>query len=89
MKDLLDLQSVALRYSEDADNVLIEPIAKDEFLQIANWLTELQERREKDCDHEIFPIKNKEIDSGFMCAKCYKFFREFFGEFNLEKEKEG
>jgi len=89
MKDLLNLQSVALRYSEDANNLLIEPIAKDEFLQISNWLTELQERRDKDCDHEIFSIKNKKIDSGFMCAKCNKIFEKFRGTLNLEKEKEG
>lgn len=87
MRDLLDLQSVALKYSESANNILIEATASEEFLQIANWLTELQERREKDCEHEIFSIKNEKIDSGFMCRKCNKFFREFFGTLNLEKEE--
>jgi len=87
MKDLLDLQSVTLRYIEDADNLLIEPIAKDEFLQIANWLTELQERRAKDCDHELFSVKNEKIDSGFMCAHCKTVFKQFFGKLSLEKEE--
>jgi len=35
---------------------------------------------ENSCEHELISIKNEKIDSGFMCVKCSKLYREYVGE---------
>lgn len=32
------------------------------------------------CDHELVSIRNKAIDSGFMCVNCNRLFKEYTGQ---------
>ncbi len=47
--------------------------------QICIWLEELKTYRSANCEHEIIPIKNEVIDSGYMCVHCGKLYKEYIG----------
>lgn len=79
--DMLDIDRVVRRMEMMSEmNILVDPEYTKECLQIFAWLTELKERRLKDCECELISIKNEKIDSGFMCIHCGRIFAEYQGE---------
>lgn len=84
-----EVQYILNKYQDLLDNEfsLLNDTTEFEARTIVSLMHELKERRAKDCEHEIFSIKNEKIDSGFMCAKCKLVFRQYFGTLNLEKEE--
>jgi len=84
-----EVQYILDKHQDLLDNAfaLLNETTTFDVRLIVNLMHELKERRAKDCEHEIFSIKNEKIDSGFMCAKCNLVFQQFFGTINLEKEE--
>lgn len=79
--DVFDINRVISEYDMlSRDKIFIDPDANKEYDQLSKWLKELKERRLKDCECELIPIKNEKIDSGFMCVHCGRVFGEYRGE---------
>ncbi len=64
------LKSLITFYSEMCASPFVEEEFTEQHMMTIDALNELIERREKDCDHEIIPMKNEVIDSGYMCIHC-------------------
>lgn len=77
------LKSIIRRNEKLIDSILTTDEFKHEYEILNLFLNELLDRRNKDCNHTLIPMKNEVIDSGFMCTECGKIFEQFQGVFDV------
>jgi hypothetical protein len=77
------LKSIIRRNEKLIESILTDVEFKHEYEILNLFLNELLNRRNKDCDHILIPMKNEIIDSGYICTKCGKVFEEYIGVFNV------
>ena len=77
------LKSIIKKNEELIESILTDVEFKHEYEILNIFLRELLDRRNKDCNHTLIPMKNEVIDGGFMCTKCGKVFEEYGGAFDV------